>query len=498
MSQFFVQGNGGGGGTPIETINGDVGSISGSTVTIYADNIANNSGSSVKFTNSGTTSLFSLSDLSGNTMLGNHSGNLTGTFSDCVAIGDNSGRSLTVAVETVLLGLNAGAAITSGGGTVAIGAGCLQNLVTGSSCVGIGIGTGTNYVGGESNNIIISNLGVANESNVIRIGSDGQQNTCFIAGILGNTASNAEFVTINSSTGQLGVSSGSGSGITTISGDSGSITGSSVIIFANTLGNNCGSSVKFVNSSSTSTLNLTDSLGNVFLGLSAGNASVSGANNSGQGKLALASVGSADSNCGLGSTCLTTLTSGANNCAVGVVALQNLVSGNNCVGIGHAAGQSYTSSESNNICIGSGVTGTVSESNVTRIGNGSTASCFITGISGVTVTGTAVLCSATGQLGTVASSIRYKENIQPIDDAVSILHLEPKVFNYTLDKDKISKYGLIAEEVDINFPYLCFYNNQEQPESVQYHELPVLLLHEMRKMAKRIEYLEEQVRKHAA
>lgn len=192
-------------------------------------------------------------------------------------------------------------------------------------------------------------------------------------------------------------------GIVTINGDSGSVTGTTVTLFANAAAKNCGSTVKFVNSGTTSTLNVTDGLSNIFIGLGAGNALVSGANNSGQGRLVLASVTSGDSNCALGSTSLTNLTTGANNCAVGVIALQNLVSGSNCIGIGRAAGQNYTTSESNNICIGSGVAGTVGESNVTRIGNGTTV-CIVAGISGVTTSNTNMVTinTATGQLGSAA------------------------------------------------------------------------------------------------
>lgn len=280
------------------------------------------------------------------------------------------------------------------------------------------------------------------------------------------------------------------SGVVTITGDSGSATGSSVKIFANTTANNCGASVNFTNATATSTLNITDANSNVFLGKGAGKAGVTGANNSCQGALSLASATSADSNCGLGSTCLTTLTTGTNNCAVGVVSLQNLVSGSNCVAIGHAAGQSYTGSESNNICIGSAVTGTAAESNTTRIGTASTTSCFIGGITGATVTGTAVLCSSTGQLGTIASSQRYKENINDIDDSLSILDLNPVVFNYKTDESKTKVFGLIAEDVHEKFPDLCVYNNEGQPDAVKYHEMTALLLKEIQRLNDRILKLE--------
>ena len=182
---------------------------------------------------------------------------------------------------------------------------------------------------------------------------------------------------------------------------------------------------------------------------------------------------------------------GSNNTVMGYSCLEDITSGGNNTIFGAGCGTAYTSSESNNIILGYNIHGTVSESNVIRIGNSSNTSCYITGINGVTVTGTAVLCSTTGQLGTIASSERYKENIQPLsDETSSVLELNPVKFNYKADSDKSIRYGLIAEEVEKVFPYLVFYKD-DIPESVNYHELPVLLLKEIQKLNKRIQALEE-------
>jgi hypothetical protein len=85
-------------------------------------------------------------------------------------------------------------------------------LQTGSFNVALGAASGSSYIGAETSNIVISNAGVIGESNTIHIGTqgtgNGQQNTCFIAGIVGVTVANAEMVTINTATGQLGVTSG--------------------------------------------------------------------------------------------------------------------------------------------------------------------------------------------------------------------------------------------------------------------------------------------------
>lgn len=318
-------------------------------------------------------------------------------------------------------GNNALTALSGGGGNTTIGSHAAENLVSGQFNTIIGVSAGSALTGSESYNVYINNDGVNGESNHIRIGTPSLQNACSISGITGVTVAASAPVAINS-VGQLSslgfgisgrvlTSTGAASSptwqvlptsIATINGDSGSVTGSTVTIYSNNASNTSGASIKFVNSGTTSTLNTTDSNFNVFLGIGCGNTTVSGANNSAQGRLACGSLTSGDSNCALGSTSLFSNQSGDRNCAVGVVSLQNIVSGSGNVGIGHAAGQNYTSSESNNICIGGSVTGTVGESNTTRIGM-NTTKCVIAGISGVTVANSSVVgVDSNGQLSSLS------------------------------------------------------------------------------------------------
>src|SRR5438270_11211478 len=72
----------------------------------------------------------------------------------------------------------------------------------GSNNIGIGSNAGAN-LGNGSNNIDIGNLGVAGESNKIRIGKQGTQKNTYIAGIFGATVANGVAVRIDS-TGHLG------------------------------------------------------------------------------------------------------------------------------------------------------------------------------------------------------------------------------------------------------------------------------------------------------
>ena len=63
----------------------------------------------------------------------------------------------------------------------------------------------------------------------------------------------------------------------------------------------------------------------------------------------------------------------------------------------------------------------------------------------------------------------------------NIFDLRPVTFIYNGDINNTKQYGLIAEEVDEIFPEIVATNEQGQPETVQYHVLPILLLNEMKK-----------------
>jgi hypothetical protein len=443
------------------TLTGDSGGgLTGSSFTIEAFG-GGNAGASVMFAGSGSTLKLNMVDGIDDLFIGRVAGNtsVTGVGRN-VGLGTGALQALTNGNENVAVGYSSGDSYTSGSGNTIIGYNANSNSSTTQDSIIIGANAGINYTTSESGNIIFNNPGVTGESNTIRIGQQGsaiyQQDTCYIAGIVGVTVSNQEYVTINSSTGQLGVTSSAGIG--TIAGDSGSATGST-ITFNAFGGGKAGATVKFAGSGSTIDLNLADSNSNVTLGAGAGNTSLSGSQN-----------------IGIGSNALTNLGSGSYN-----------------ICIGDNAGFSYNGSESGNICLLS--SGVAAESNTIRIGiQGSMPyeqnACYIAGITGATVTGSAVLCSSTGQLGTIVSSIIFKENVKDMQEDVSILNLRAVEFNYKNDNKKTKQYGLIAEEVDKAFPYLCLYGLDGQPASVKYHEIPVLLLKEVQRLEKRIQELE--------
>lgn len=245
---------------------------------------------------------------------------------------------------------------------------------------------------------------------------------------------------------------------------------------------------------------------NVFLGASAGNRTmtVNATQNNVIGAGSLSSVTTGPHNCILGSVSALYVTSGDGNVLLGhstaanLLAGTGLITGSRNVAIGYAAGDNWTGAESTNICIGThpGVAG---ENRVTRIGSDGSADpiqakAFIYGIRGITTdvnNAVAVLVDSAGQLGTVSSSMRYKNNIEPMGSVSDrLMDLEPVTFSWKEDQNYRQQIGLIAEEVEAVFPELVSHDKEGLVETVKYHELPVLLLNEFKKLSARVAELE--------
>ena len=190
----------------------------------------------------------------------------------------------------------------------------------------------------------------------------------------------------------------------------------------------------------------------------------------------------ANYNTAVGSAALSNNTMGGNNTALGYFALSGVTLGGGNIAIGSAAAQNVAGSGSFNIEIGN--QGVPTDSNVTRIGTpGEQLSTFIAGINNSTITGSPVLVNSSGQLGVLLSSQRYKEDIQDMGTASdALMRLRPVTFHYKRpaeDGRKPLNYGLIAEEVVKIYPELVVYGEHGEIESVQYHQLPALLLNEL-------------------
>src|SRR5207302_4140548 len=138
------------------------------------------------------------------------------------------------------------------------------------------------------------------------------------------------------------------------------------------------------------------------------------------------------------------------------------------------------------------------ESNTIRIGRvGTHTNTFIAGISGVTVAGgVGVIVDSNGHLGTVVSSIRFKDAIKPMDKASeAILALKPVTFHYKkeLDPKAIPQFGLVAEDVAKVNPDLVARDADGKPYTVRYDAVNAMLLNEFLKEHRMVQDLKSTV-----
>lgn len=254
------------------------------------------------------------------------------------------------------------------------------------------------------------------------------------------------------------------------------------------------------NSAGNQTATPTVALFNIGIGASALRAITTGTRLIAIGDGVLQTCTTGQSNVAIGNINLQILTTGSDNTVVGESNAELLLTGSSNTIFGFNNAINYTGAESSNILIGSNIDGTTGESNVLRIGTatGTGASqvnkAFIAGIFGITTGGAAspVLIDANGQMGTLSSSERYKENIVPMGSySEDIYKLNPIVFNYKKQSPELKSFGLIAEEVEQVMPDLVIHNKDGSVETVRYHDLVPMLLNEIIKLNKRVSDLEQ-------
>ena len=255
--------------------------------------------------------------------------------------------------------------------------------------------------------------------------------------------------------------------------------------------------------------------GNIFVGKLSGNTSLTigssiynsgfgdyalqslttGARNNAYGYNTLSSLTTGDYNTSNGNAGLLGLTTGSRNSTLGREAGVQLVTGNENLLLGYEAGRNYTGSESDNIILANN--GTAGDNARIRIGtNGTHTACNIQGIAGVTVSSSSAVLinTSNGQLGTIVSARKYKKDINPIGkSSMNLLDLEPVQFKYIDDESDELHYGLIADDVANLYADLVVFNENHEPETVKYHELPALLLNELKRAMRRIDELERRL-----
>jgi trimeric autotransporter adhesin len=469
-------------------------------------------------------------------------------------------------------GLGAGTLLTNtGANNTATGAGALLNNSTGSSNTAGGafalfnntIGTGNIAIGYQAgffltagdNNIDIGNVGIAGESNTIRIGDLAIHAATFIAGITAMTpATPNQMVLVDPASGQLGSADIPSSGVVSTSPENTAVGDQALVsntggfntatgfqaLFSNTTAENntavgadalssntgpnntaVGSGALFSNqgdpNSGTGAFNNAVGANSLFfnttgssnnaLGESALLSNIIAAGNTAIGDVALANndssaLGQAGMNTAVGAGALFSNVDGNSNNAVGFDALGSNTVGvyNNAIGF-EALGNNI--SGSSNVAMGdSAGLGVTTASNVICIGasvDGANVSnsCYIGSIFGETSSGgAAVLINSSGKLGTVTSSRRFKEQIKAMDKASEALFsLKPVTFRYNRDIDEagVQQFGLVAEDVEKVNPDLVVRDNEGNPYSVRYEQVNAMLLNEFLKEHRMVEELKAAV-----
>ncbi len=180
---------------------------------------------------------------------------------------------------------------------------------------------------------------------------------------------------------------------------------------------------------------------------------------------------------------------GDNNTAVGAEALQNLATGSYNLAIGDGAGTSLRNGSKNIYISNAGDSG---ENGTIRIGTAGTQTrAYIAGIESSKITGSAVYINANGQLGVLASSERFKTDVQAMGAASERLNeLRPVTFRLKNDPEGTVQYGLIAEEVAKVYPELATRDSDGRISGVRYEELAPMLLNELKDQQQRMVALE--------
>jgi trimeric autotransporter adhesin len=225
---------------------------------------------------------------------------------------------------------------------------------------------------------------------------------------------------------------------------------------------------------------LTSGVGNNAIGFQALLQNTTGIHNTADGFAALSRTTTGQHNTATGDEALGSNTTGNFNTADGAHALENNTGTGNTA-LGFAAGANVTTAN-NVICLGAGVLG----ANVSN-------SCFIGNVFNQTSPiGTAVFVNSSGKLGTITSSRRFKEEIEPMAQASEgLFALKPVTFRYKkeIDPQRIPQFGLVAEDVEAVNPDLVVRDQEGKVNTVRYDAVNAMLLNEFLKEHRKVEEL---------
>jgi len=397
-------------------------------------------------------------------------------------------------------GHNALLSLTTGTFNAAIGWQSLRTLAIGNFNTGVGAGTLALNTTNENTAIgagalLLNTTGFQNTANgafALLFNTIGSFNTATGDAALSNNTSGLG----NTATGASALQNNTNGGFNTANGNSALLnntTGSNNTavgvgaLGANTAGNDntaSGFQALFNNTAD----------GNTATGTQALMSNSTGEGNAASGFQALFHNIDGDDNTAIGFEALYDNT-GSSNIGIGHAALLNKTDGNGNIALGNFAGNNLLTGNSN-IYIGNN--GAVAnESNTMRIGTtGTHTRAFIAGVRDVTTAGSAipVLIDSVGQLGTMSSSRRFKNDIKPMDKASEvILALTPVMFHYKNDDTGTQQFGLIAEEVAEVNPDLVVRDKNGAIYTVRYDQVNAMLLNEFLKEHQKVDAQQKQI-----
>jgi trimeric autotransporter adhesin len=243
-----------------------------------------------------------------------------------------------------------------------------------------------------------------------------------------------------------------------------------------------------------------DSSSNTAIGTSAlSSGTNNGPNNTAVGYKALYSNTAGKGNDAQGVNALYSNTTGIRNLAIGSNALYANTTGSYSVALGFDAGYDQTTGNDdiyiNNVGMGG-------ESQTLRLGTAGTPgvigsgilTAYIAGVATSQVTGGAVYVTSSGQLGVLASSERFKMEVETMQEASDKLaQLRPVTFKLKTDPKGTVQYGLIAEEVAKVYPELVIHGAGGSIDGVRYEELAPMLLYEVQQQRQQLRDMQRQM-----
>ena len=355
--------------TEAQEFDADIGSaipLAG-VINIITNNAARQAGSSVLFSASGNTVLFSVTDANDNTIIGKGSGSAALIGDRNVALGTLSVPVATNANNNIMIGYKTGNSITDASGNILIGSNAGVSVTDGQNNVAIGNDAGFSIIG-ATNNVVIGNIAG-------RSLTSGGQNV-----LIGSSAGTLL------DTGGSNVAIGPNAASSLDSGNANIIIGSSAGASLFTASNN------------------------ILIGANAGASSVNDSGNIMIGVNAGSSINNGTGNVLMGGGAGTSLQSVTHNTFYGLNAGNSILTGNNNVIIGANAATGYGSNESSNIVINDNGTAPAGQSHTLTIGAGTGTGnyelnqAFISGIYGIApAAAIPVFINSSGQLGTVGS-----------------------------------------------------------------------------------------------